>query len=181
MVFSKDDIRNALAQGQLVIDPIPSEGMYSTSSVDLRLESSFIVFDNPGPDSGVFVTIGSSDPEEIAARYGTRMEIPPTGYLELKPGQFALANTVERVELPLHLAARVEGKSSLARFGLSIHQTAPTIHADFRGNIRLEISNVGPFLCRLPPGIPICQLIVEELKTPATDPLSSRFQNQRPY
>lgn len=59
-----------------------------------------------------------------------------------------------------------------------VHQTAPTVHADFRGAIRLEIANVGPFVCRLTPGIRICQLIIEELKTPATEGLLSRFQDQ---
>ena len=100
--------------------------------------------------------------------------------IELKPNAFALAYTVERLTLPLNLAARVEGKSSVARWGLSIHQTAPTIHAGFRGNIRLEIANVGPFVCRLTPGMQICQLVVEELKTPPENELRSRFQNQSP-
>lgn len=154
--------------------------MYSTSSVDLRLGNSFIVFDLPSVDSGVFVTLGTSEPEQIADRYGTQREISSNEHLELRPGQFALSYTLERVELPLNLAARVEGKSSFARFGLSIHQTAPTIHANFRGNIRLEISNAGPFFCRLTPGMPICQLIFEELKTPSVSPLRSRFQNQQP-
>ena len=180
MIYSRDDIREALEQGILAIDPLPDYGMYSTSSVDLRLGSSFTVFDQASDDSGVFVTAGVSDPEEIAAQYGMRREVSQSSYLELKPGQFVLAYTVERVELPLHLAARVEGKSSMARFGLSIHQTAPTIHADFRGNIRLEISNAGPFLCRLTPGEPICQLIVEEVRTPTTERLRSRFQDQSP-
>ena len=180
MIFSKADILEALEQGVLVIDPLPEEGMYSTSSVDLRLGNSFTIFDTPGEDSGIFVTVGVTEPEEIAAQYGKRNVILSSSYLEIKPGQFVLANTLERLELPLQLAARVEGKSSLARFGLSVHQTAPTIHADFRGTIRLEISNVGPFLCRLTPGTPICQLIVEELKTPATERLRSRFQDQNP-
>ena len=180
MIYSRDDIRRALDQGDLTIDPFPDSSMYSTSSVDLRLGNSFTVFDNPSEDSGVFVTVGRSEPEEIAAQYGRQLHFAGNGYLELTPGQFVLASTLERVEMPLHLAARVEGKSSLARFGLSIHQTAPTIHADFRGAIRMEISNVGPFLCRLTPGIQICQLIIEELKTPATEPLHSRFQNQSP-
>ena len=96
----------------------------------------------------------------------------------MEPGAFALGSTLERVAMPLNLAARVEGKSSVARFGLSIHQSAPTVHADFRGNIRLEISNVGPFVCRLIPGTRICQLIVEELKDPSSEPLRSRFQDQ---
>lgn len=180
MIYSRDDIKEALEQGILAIDPVPDNSMYSTSSVDLRLASSFTIFDQASDDSGVYVTAGVSDPEDIAAQYGTRREISSSGYLELKPGQFVLAYTVERVELPLHLAARVEGKSSMARFGLSIHQTAPTIHADFRGNIRLEISNAGPFLCRLSPGEPICQLIVEEVRTPTTERLRSRFQEQHP-
>ena len=81
----------------------------------------------------------------------TLPSIPTNSYIELKPNAFALAYTVERLTLLLHLAARVEGKSSVARWGLSIYQTAPTIHAGFRGNIRLEISNVGPFVCRLAP------------------------------
>ena len=180
MIFSSEDIRKALADGQLVIEPPPNDGMFSTSSVDLRLGNRFTIFDSPSHDAGVFVTIGTSEPEEIANRFGQRVDISLSSYLELKPGQFILADTMERVELPLSLAARVEGKSSLARFGLSIHQTAPTIHADFRGTIRLEISNVGPFVCRLTPGIPICQLIVEELKSPAIEPLRSRFQDQNP-
>ena len=180
MIFSRDDLRRALEQRALTIDPFPDASMYSTSAVDLRLGNSFTVFDSPSEDSGVFVTVGRSEPETSAAQYGRQLYIPTDGYLELTPGQFVLAGTLERVEMPLHLAAKVEGKSSLARFGLSIHQTAPTIHADFRGTIRLEISNVGPFLCRLTPGIQICQLIIEELKTPATEPLHSRFQDQSP-
>ena len=180
MIYSGENIREALDQGILTIEPLPDEDMLSTSAVDLRLGNSFTVFSSPSDDSGVFVTVGISEPEEIAAQHGKRKEILAGNYLELKPGEFVLGYTAERIELPLHLAARVEGKSSLARFGLSIHQSAPTVHADFRGNIRLEISNVGPFLCRLTPGIPICQLIIEELKTPATEPLRSRFQNQNP-
>src|SRR5262249_40241594 len=59
------------------------------------------------------------------------------------------------------LAARVEGKSSLARLGLVIHMTAPTIHADFEGRIRLEMMNHGAVPIRLWPGMRICQLIFE--------------------
>jgi dCTP deaminase len=60
------------------------------------------------------------------------------------------------------LGARVEGKSSLARIGLSIHVTAPTIHAGFEGRIRLEIMNHGILPIRLKPEMRICQLILEQ-------------------
>ena len=173
MIYSGQNISDALQSGLLVIDPLPSEEIFDTSAVDLRLGRRFSVFEKPLAGAGVFVTINQSQPEAVAARYGVMGE-----YLELEPGAFALGSTLERVAMPLHLAARVEGKSSVARFGLSIHQSAPTIHADFRGNIRLEISNVGPFVCRLIPGTRICQLIVEELKDPSSEPLRSRFQDQ---
>lgn len=65
------------------------------------------------------------------------------------------------------IAARVEGKSSLARIGLAVHITAPTIHAGFDGQIRLEIVNHGPLPILLKPGMRICQLIFEQtLGTP---------------
>ncbi len=177
-IYGKPDIVNALESGDLLIDPNPEVEMFSTSAVDLRLANRFSVFSKPTPGASILVVVDEADPEEIVERYGTEKELAAGEYLDLNPGGFVLSSTVERIEMPLHLAARVEGRSSLARFGLSVHQTAPTVHADFRGAIRLEIANVGPFVCRLAPGIRICQLIIEELKTPATEGLLSRFQDQ---
>ena len=178
MIYSSEDITDALRDGRLVIDPPPEDEMFDTSSVDLRLGNRFTIPEQPGPGYGVFVTVGEADPEAVAIRYGRVQMVHDDEHLDLHPGKFVLASTLERVEMPLNLAARVEGKSSVARFGLSVHQTAPTIHADFRGTIRLEISNIGPYVCRLKPGIRICQIIIEELKNPAPEPLQSRFQDQ---
>ncbi len=75
MIFSNADIREALRQGTLVIDPHPDENMYSTSAVDLRLGNVFNILDDPDPDSGIFVTVGTSQPEAIAERYGIRREV----------------------------------------------------------------------------------------------------------
>ncbi|MFZ5587871.1 MAG: dCTP deaminase [Thermodesulfobacteriota bacterium] len=77
------------------------------------------------------------------------------------------------------LAARVEGRSSLARLGLQIHMTAPTIHAGFYGKIALEIFNAGPFPLKLKKGLAICQLIIEEIKTPPSGSMEGHaFQRQ---
>ena len=105
MIYSGRDIMDALESGNLVIDPSPEEGMFSTSAVDLRLGKRFSIFDEPSTGSGVFVTVGESEPENVAAQYGTAKEIASGKYLELNPGAFVLASTLERVELPLHLAA----------------------------------------------------------------------------
>ena len=181
MIYSDQDISGALASRTLIIEPSPARGDISPSAVDLRLHHTFTVFENGVPEGvDVAVMVGIADSERVVQRFGSAVHIDGGRYLELRPGQFVLAYTRERVELPRNLAARVEGKSSLARLGLSIHQSAPTIHASFAGNIRLEIANVGPFVCRLTPGIRVCQLIIEELKNPASETLKSRFQNQRP-
>ncbi len=95
-------------------------------------------------------------------------EMDGTGFV-LNPGIFMLGWTNENVQLPSHgrLAARVEGKSSLARLGIGIHITAPTIHAGFKGAIQLEICNHGPMKVRLMTGMPVCQLIFDQtLGTP---------------
>lgn len=182
MIYSDKDIMEALDARKFAIDPRPDRDDISPSAVDLRLHNVFTVFDSDDDLEGVEVSVmvGVADTERVVQRYGKNIDLPVGAYLELKPNDFALAYTRERVELPMDLAARVEGKSSLARLGISIHQTAPTIHADFQGNIRLEIANTGPFTCRLTPGIRVCQLIIEELKSPAERRLQSQFQNQSP-
>lgn len=148
-IYGKPDMLDALESGALRIDPNPEVEMFSTSAVDLRLGRGFTFFDEPIQGVSILVAVDEANPEEIAGRYGTEKELAAGEYLDLNPGDFVLSRTVERIEMPLHLAARVEGRSSLARFGLSVHQTASTVHADFRGAIRLEMANVGPFVCRL--------------------------------
>lgn len=61
------------------------------------------------------------------------------------------------------LAARIEGKSSFARCGLLVHFTAPTVHAGWKGRLTLEIKNLGSNPVTLYQGMPICQLILEEV------------------
>jgi dCTP deaminase len=89
----------------------------------------------------------------------------------LEPNHLVLGWTIERLRLPhtSRIAARVEGKSSLARIGVGIHITAPTIHPGFGfkklkpaypgSPIRLEIWNIGPLKIKLTKGMPICQLM----------------------
>jgi dCTP deaminase len=96
---------------------------------------------------------------------------------------FILAQTREVVEFPLDkgepvLAARIEGRSSVARCGVLVHFTAPTVHADYKGTLTLEMRNLGPAAFVLYPGMPICQLIIEEVRgMPVKNP--SQFQGQK--
>ncbi|WBK00326.1 dCTP deaminase [Methylocystis parvus OBBP] len=114
-------------------------------------------------------SLGSSSPIHPGSKEYSYTKIASTlqagrkGPYTLKPQSFVLAWTAEKVEIPItsRLAARVEGKSSLARLGVGIHVTAPVIHSGFKGNIQLEMFNFGPHHIVLEPGMWVCQLVFE--------------------
>lgn len=180
MVLSDHEIWMEIRSGRLAFTPDIMAGQITPSSVDLRLSNSFTGF-NPPAIPGVATTIDLStigNVEEFAASYGVQTILAEGEQYTLAPGQFALAYTLERVKLPNYLAGRVEGRSSFARLGISIHQTAPTVHATFEGQLRLEIRNNGAYECKLSPGRRICQLVLERLGSPAVSRLDSLFQQQ---
>lgn len=181
MILSDSAIFEALDDGRLVITPEPQPRRpsaeaplvpFDRTSVNLRLGETLRI---PRPNLAIAIDLssGTAGPT-LHALYDSRA-IPDEG-LVLDPNRFILGMTLESIRLPLPdalppevagrgcLAARVEGKSSLARFGLLIHFTAPTIHAGFEGNITLEIMNLGPAPIRLQRGMPICQLILEPVQ-----------------
>ena len=180
MILSDREIRMEIDSGRLRFTPHVSDGRISPSSVDLLLSNQFRLF---RPQSQGIETIIDltriPNLEESIQPYTDTITVADGNSLVLNPGDFALAYTREFVELPNYLAARVEGRSSYARIGLSVHQTASTIHATFQGQIRLEISHVGKLPCRLYPGEPICQMVIERLSSPAESTLQSPFQEQR--
>jgi len=173
-----------LRTGRLVITPEVTDAEIGPSSIDLHLSDTFTIFKTESELAelaGLDLTVNLAniaDVEKIINVVGVETTFPENEGCVIRPGQFILAYTRERIELPNYLAARVEGRSTLARLGLSIHQTAPTVHATFKGQLRLEIMNNGPVPCRLSPGMAFCQLILEKLGSPATRDLNSAFQNQ---
>lgn len=169
----------ALDNGQLVIEPRPPSDHFTPMSIDLRLGSEFKRWKPAGG-----ITIDPSDPAfsfaQIASSLLEPVPLDGTGAIVINPGEFVLGITEEHVELPLssRLSARVEGRSTLARLGIGVHVTAPTIHAGFAGKITLEIAHHGQVPIRLVPGLKICQLIVEQLFGTPRGQLRSAFQNQ---
>lgn len=158
MILTDREIQLALENRQIAITPEPGEEAFSSTSLDLTL-------DDPGD---VWRDLPGQPIRPAAQGYkyhhlaGRKEAVSLAGYT-LRPNTLVLAWTRETVSLPgsSRLAARVEGKSSLARLGLGIHITAPTIHAGFTGQIQLEMCNFGPNEIILDVGMPICQLIFE--------------------
>jgi dCTP deaminase len=98
---------------------------------------------------------------------------------KLAPSQHCLAVTVEHVNLPDWIGARVEGKSSLGRMGLFIHITAGWIDPGFRGQITLELYNASDKAIYLPQGRKICQLALFRLDKPSIRPYNGRYQDSK--
>lgn len=187
MILSNLSIQEALDDRRLVIDPEPSPRRpepgggycpYDTHSVDLRLHNEISV-----PEGGSFAYNFAAEgniAEEIS-KHSRKLTLSKEQPYQMKPLTFVLARTLEKIELPIgkkpYLAARIEGKSSRARCGILVHFTAPTVHPGFKGSLTLEMINLGPADFMLFPGMPIAQLIVEQvigdlIETP------SQFQGQ---
>jgi dCTP deaminase len=65
----------------------------------------------------------------------------------LRPGQFILGSTYEKFQVPRNIVCHVDGRSTVARLGLSIHCTSGIIDGNFEEarTIVLEMKNQGPF------------------------------------
>lgn len=175
MLVSDVDLRAELRSGGLTITPHDPD-LVQPSSIDVRLDRLFRVYDTH--------TLTHIDPERPQEPHTTLIRADPEGFL-LHPGKFALGSTLEKIGLGAHLAARLEGKSSLGRLGLINHSTAGFIDPGWHGHITLELSNVNELPILLRPGMKIGQICVFRLTCPAQDPyashprLRSRYQGQR--
>ena len=175
MLLSDRDIRLEIDAGRIALDPW-EPGMVQPSSVDVRLDRSFRLFDN---HKYPFI-----DPAEDQPELTRLISVDPGEPFILHPGEFALGSTFERISLPDDIAARLEGKSSLGRLGLLTHSTAGFIDPGFTGHVTLELSNVATLPIKLWPGMKIGQVCYFRLTSPAENPYGSgsygnRYQGQR--
>ena len=175
MLLSDRDIKLELDAGRIGLDPFIAE-MVQPSSVDVRLDRYFRLFDN---HKYPFIDPALDQPDLTQL-----IEADPNEPFILHPGEFVLGATFEQVTLPDDIAARLEGKSSLGRLGLLTHSTAGFIDPGFSGHVALELSNVATLPIKLWPGMKIGQLCFFRLTSPAENaygsgPYLNRYQGQR--
>jgi dCTP deaminase len=175
VILSDRTIREELAAGRIVIDPV-SDADIQPSSVDLHIDRYFRVFRNH--------SMRVIDVKENQEELTELVEIGEDDAFILHPGEFVLGSTHERVSLPDDLVARLEGKSSLGRLGLLIHSTAGFVDAGWDGHLTLELSNVANLPITLYPGMKIGQISFLRMTTPAETPygsakVGSKYQGQR--
>jgi dCTP deaminase len=173
-VLSDATIVRLVAAGRIKIDPW-DETLVQPASVDLRLGGSFRVFSNYR-----ITAIDLREPPQGL----TEQVVPKEGEaFVIHPGEFCLGRTLEHVELPDDIVARIEGKSSLGRLGLIVHATAGFCDPGWKGTLTLELNNLTRVPIKLYPGLPIAQLSFMTLDAPAQRPyghasLGSHYQGQ---
>jgi dCTP deaminase len=179
VILSDREVRAGVQRRLIGITPCPAadDKRWSPTTLDLTLDAEirpWIALGGAGADVIIDPSHLEFDSNELIRQQTLAQSCAAEGFI-LLPKTLILGWTVENIKLPnaSRIAARVEGKSSLARIGLGIHVTAPTIHPgfgekaddpDFPGSqIRLEIWNIGPLKIRLKKGMSICQIAFEEV------------------
>lgn len=151
---------------EMGLDAFDSDAQVGPASIDLRLSRTFW-----RPQPGLRLRRARTvDLSQVATR-----EIKPTrGWrqvtlkgsrdkLVLRPGQVVLARTAEQFSIPNDCAGALEGRSSYARLGLSIHTTGGFVNPGWTGRMPLTLHNQGPFTIKMVAGLPICQLMLVKL------------------
>jgi dCTP deaminase len=164
VILSDRDLKLKLARGEIKILPAPDpEVQIQPASIDLRLGYDFQTFNHTQQ-----ALIDPADPESFA-QLTNSVHLQDSERFIVHPGEFVLATTLEHVEIPDDLVARLEGRSSIGRLGIVIHSTAGYIDPGFKGAITLEISNLGRIAVALYPGMRICQIAFEEMSSPVSE------------
>lgn len=137
MILSRREILSYLKEGRLQITPEPSPDDIDQVSIDLRLGRTFTELKElPDHIGSVRIAASIFDAQDL-------WDQQEASEFVLKPKQLVLAHTFEKIRIPSDVVGLVEGRSSWARIGVSIHITAPKIDPGFNGTITLEMANLG--------------------------------------
>lgn len=165
-ILTKPEIFKLIKSKELVIKPFDKKNI-GPASIDFHLDNSFRVF----KQSSSGLTVGRKIDYQKVTKLITNKKS-----LNLLPGRSAHGITVESIKLPNNICGWIQGRSTLARVGLMVHITSNFIHPGSSGKQVLEMTNAGPIPLTIKVGIPICQIILEEVKGQAE--YKGRFKNQ---
>lgn len=155
MFLSDKDIKAELEEGNISLEPF-SEEQLQPATYDIRLGNTFIVNDAHStkaidPAKGIFPNTQTVDVED-------------GGEFVLHPGVSILGYSKERFGSDKYLI-EVNGKSSLARIGLIVHNSASIVNPGHYLNIALELCNLNNVPIVLRPGMAIAQLTFSTLSS----------------
>jgi dCTP deaminase len=172
VVLSDVDILRYIETGKIKVDPPLPPSQRGSCSVDFRLGNEFSVFEH---SKHPFIDLN----ETAAIQNLMRTVIVKDGEpFILQPREFALAITLETLELDEETLGRLEGRSSLGRIGIIVHGTAGLFDPGWRGKATLELSNLGIMPVALYPGMRICSFTFEQLSSPTSVPYYKKAGNK---
>lgn len=149
--------------------PFDPDQQVGPCSIDLRLSKIFWtpVRSRATPTSrGRVLDLDRTRAQELHPRRGWHFnEIGPHDKITIRPGHMVLARVAERFQMPSDCSGAIEGRSSYARLGLSVHSSGGFINPGWRGHMPLTLVNHSPVTIRIPVGTPLCQLLVAPLPT----------------
>ncbi len=165
MILADREILAALGDGRIVIDPAPDlASQLGSVSVDFRLGPTFMIFEHSRHSF-----IDPRNPKSIGDAMRT-ITIGDDEPFIMQPGDFALASTIESLSLPDDLLGRLEGRSSIARLGITVHSTAAVFEPGWVGTATMELSNLGRMAVALYTGMRICSFSFETVSSPVMTP-----------
>jgi len=165
MILSDRDIKKFIKEGKIKINPKPNfKKQLGPCSLDLHLGNTFKDFEY----SAKTCIDLRKDRQDINITKEKKMKKDEAFIMH--PGEFVLAQTIEKIEFPDDIVGRLEGRSSLGRVGIVVHSTAARFDPGFRGHPTLELGNMGKIPVALYPGMRICAMCFEKLSSPAEVP-----------
>jgi dCTP deaminase len=166
MILSDRDIKKNILEGKIKIIPEPDfEKQLGPCSLDLHLGESFKLFKHT---EHPFIDL--NDHKTPIDEIMTEVKITQEKPLILRPRDFVIAVTKEKIILPSDIMGRLDGRSSLGRLGLVVHSTAARFDPGWRGKAIMEVGNLGVIPIALYPGIRICAMTFETLSSPSETP-----------
>ena len=173
MILSDRDIKTAIAEGKIKVDPLPDFKTHlGPCSLDFQLGNTLRVFE--------YTKHPVIDPrqKELFEKLSREVTIPDGENFIIHPGELIIASTAEWLELSNELVGRLEGRSSLGRMGVVVHSTAARLDPAWRGRPVLELVNRGRLAVALFPGMRICSFTFEQLSSPSEQQYHSRVASK---
>jgi dCTP deaminase len=176
MILSDRDIKAALAEGKIKIEPADGlDARIGPDGVDFRLGYTFLVFER---NKQAYIDTRRAE----TAKGMTRQITVKTGEpFIIHPHELVLATTLERVSISDDLLGRLEGRSSLGRLGIIVHSTASIFHPGWDGTATMELGNLGVMPVALYPRMRICSFTFEKMSSPVERPYGTgknKYQGQ---
>ena len=185
MILCDSDIRGILKDLRIETDepqrPFKPDEQIQPASVDLRLDRCFWFPRSSYRKKISFLSPSLSELE--LQRLFERRWFRLGDRVTLNPGEMVLGRTFEIFTIPNNYAGKLEGRSTFARLGLSIHCTGDFINPGWRGRMPLQLVNHGKVPIVLTPFVDICQLLIIKTTGPSepaygSDELSSKYMNE---